>query len=556
MISGKRRRLTISERLAVVRNVKRRVDVGESIRSACRTLNIIPKQFREWTRLSTTMMAHKNSHAKSTAAGPTSIVKEIEEPLLKFIFELREQGFAVSISTIVLQASRLMPAFNRKSELARYQSVRRWIKTHSLVHRMGTHESQRSPSETSGMALDYVQTIRPRLVESNRHQDFILNMDQTPVPFTFNSKKTLESVGQRTVHIRKSTDDTKRVTCAMTVSASGIVLTPLLVFKGAPNGRIEKKEFSGYPSDMIYACQRNAWMDERVMHLWIDKVLKPYVDQAPPGVVPLLLLDSYRCHMMKATVNRIEDLGVEVDHIPGGCTSLCQPVDVGVNKPFKTRLRKLWEEWMISTGLNNAGKISPPTRKDIAEWCCESSQDLPAQMVMNAWRHGVYSYFPPPVQEDDEQHAAVVANNVHTADDDSSSVSSGSNYDDEDSSSGSSDDDSHRDEVGQSEPLLSPCCRRRCHATAGTNKNDVGDVAGTADDGNEESLPPLPEPLPSPSHRHRAQDEEDDNDMDGEEDDASGTDDDENDEDSLPPPLPDTLELARVLQQVWEEQQE
>ena len=112
-------------------------------------------------------------------------------------------------------------------------------------------------------------------------------------------------------------------------------------------------------------------MDERVMHLWIDRILKPCIDQALPGVVLLLLLDSYRCHMMKSTVNAIKDLGVEVKHIPGGCTSLCQPVDVGMNKSFKTRMRKLWEEWMISTG-SHEGKIDPPTRKHIAEWCSDS----------------------------------------------------------------------------------------------------------------------------------------------------------------------------------------
>ncbi len=187
-------------------------------------------------------------------------------------------------------------------------------------------------------------------------------LDQTPVPFTFNAKKTLESVGQRTVHIRKSTCDTKMVSCAMTVSASGRVLTPLFVFKGAPNGQLERNEFITYPGDIEYTCQGNAWMDERVMHLWMDRILKTYIDQAPPGIVPLHLLDSYSCHMMKSTVNAIEDLGVEVEHIPGGCTSLCQSVDVGVNKPFKSRIRKLWEEWMISTGLHK-GKVTPPNQK-------------------------------------------------------------------------------------------------------------------------------------------------------------------------------------------------
>ena len=77
--------------------------------------------------------------------------------------------------------------------------------------------------------------------------------------------------------------------------------------------------------------------------MWVDMVLKPYVDTAPEDVVPILFLDSYCCHMM--------NLVVQVKHIPGGCTSLCQPVDIGINKPFKAFLHKAWEKWMIDEGI-------------------------------------------------------------------------------------------------------------------------------------------------------------------------------------------------------------
>ena len=132
----------------------------------------------------------------------------------------------------------------------------------------------------------------------------------------------------------------KCATCALTVTASGKMITPLFVFKGKTfqlivgmmksfshfivlllgksNGRIVQHEFPMYPKGMIYACQDNAWMDERVMLMWVDMVLKPYVDTAPENVVLLLFLDSYQCHMMNSVVNVIQDLGVEVEHIPGG----------------------------------------------------------------------------------------------------------------------------------------------------------------------------------------------------------------------------------------------
>ena len=52
-------------------------------------------------------------------------------------------------------------------------------------------------------------------------------------------------------------------------------------------------------------------------NMWVDMVLKPYVDTAPQNMVPLLFLDSYHCHMMNSVVNAIQDLGVEVEHILG-----------------------------------------------------------------------------------------------------------------------------------------------------------------------------------------------------------------------------------------------
>ncbi len=102
----------------------RRVEAGESIRGAWRELKIIPKQYQEWSTKVRTIIEHGNLKAKSTATGPTTILKPIESDLLKFIFELREQGFAVSISSIVIKASGLLPEFQQKSSEARYQSVR------------------------------------------------------------------------------------------------------------------------------------------------------------------------------------------------------------------------------------------------------------------------------------------------------------------------------------------------------------------------------------------------------------------------------------------------
>ena len=125
-------------------------------------------------------------------------------------------------------------------------------------------------------------------------------------------KKTLEVIGVKTVHIRTLTNDTKRATVAMMIAADGTVLPSTIVFKGKPDGRIARSELATYPTTHHYQFQDNAWMDKDVMLAWVDKVLKPDVANAPDHVIPLLILDSYCCHMIALVVTRIQELVIEV----------------------------------------------------------------------------------------------------------------------------------------------------------------------------------------------------------------------------------------------------
>ena len=113
----------------------------------------------------------------------------------------------------------------------------------------------------------------------------------------------------------------------------------------------------------------------------------------------LLLLDSYNCHVMASVVNEIQDLGVEVETIPGGCTYLCQPVDIGINKPYKKHMRHQWEIWMISEQMVE-GTTSPPTREQIVNWSKYANETMSEVNIHNAWKHGQYSWFPNELRED------------------------------------------------------------------------------------------------------------------------------------------------------------
>lgn len=73
-------------------------------------------------------------------------------------------------------------------------------------------------------------------------------------------------------------------------------------------------------------------MDECIMHTWVQMVLKPCFEQAPPGVQPSIFLDLYECHMMACVMNNIQDLiAVQYKTIRRGSTRLSQPpIDIGM----------------------------------------------------------------------------------------------------------------------------------------------------------------------------------------------------------------------------------
>ena len=109
---------------------------------------------------------------------------------------------------------------------------------------------------------------------------------------------------------------------------------------------------------------------------WVEEILKPYLagNPPPPGIIPvMILLDAYRCHMMASVTDAIADLGIEIISTPGGCTGLCQPLDLGIDKPFKAHICNLWEEWMIEEIDCTGMVVFAPTHEDISSWVAKRS---------------------------------------------------------------------------------------------------------------------------------------------------------------------------------------
>lgn len=120
--------------------------------------------------------------------------------------------------------------------------------------------------------------------------------------------------------------------------------------------------------------------------IWIEKVLKPYVVGASQS---FLLIDHFKVHLCSEFVKAANKLGVDIDYIPAGYTCVLQPVDVGVNAPFKRFMRDHHHNWCTKEYPNrpSTAKFPTPGREDVLQWIERSFEMVRADTIVKTFVH-------------------------------------------------------------------------------------------------------------------------------------------------------------------------
>lgn len=103
-----------------------------------------------------------------------------------------------------------------------------------------------------------------------------------------------------------------------------------------------------------------------ISEIWMEHVNKSGVAES------LLTLDRFAAHISESSTQKFQENLIHTCVIPGGCTSILQPLVVCLNKPFKNSLRNSWQQYMIdeTDKLQETDniKIPPPSRQHIVDW--------------------------------------------------------------------------------------------------------------------------------------------------------------------------------------------
>jgi transposase-like protein len=363
---------------------------GESRAAYCRQLGVPRTTHLTWARKHEKLKVACESRPKSLTIGGSgrkSGTHDIEDKLILWVKDARREELAVSRETIIAECIALKPDFFvGKSEEARFCWCNRFMKRSGLTIRRISHSGRKKKEDLDALKDALIMEVSSILVEhfvdaeSSLPPPFVLyNMDQTSVYCHLGATMTVDFKGVKRVPCSLSGKGGYRCTVALTICADGRILIPYFVFKGQLGMGVHE-EVSRYsePDTAAVTVQSSAWFDETVMLDWIEQVWRPEV--TGPTV---LILDSLRVHKLESVQRAFAEMGTYPVYVPGGATSVAQPLDVGVMGPFKKKLRSLYVE--MYTG------VSPPCttherRVDMFLRTLAAVNDISSHTVMSAFR--------------------------------------------------------------------------------------------------------------------------------------------------------------------------
>jgi transposase-like protein len=379
-----RRRFTLSQKTRILAEQSaHRLTNGE----VCRRHNIQNHQLNEW-KDAVERGRFISKCKKSVGGGMKSKYHEHEADLVKYIHEKRSAKCIVTIHSLIRKLSELCSVSTETTYRSRQMWAHRFLKRNRFSIRRITRNVTLSDVELEQRRISFLQKVEQQYF-SNPLTVFV-NMDQVSVVYGDAGRFTIDTCGATSIQVRTGESQSSRTTVALSVASTGEKLPPLVIFKGTMDGRVAR-EFSRttdpYPQDMIYKTNQNAWMTEDAMLAWIEGVLVPFSFWYPIGSV-CVVLDSFSIHLKDSIQLAIRNRNIPVIYIPGGLTGELQPLDVGINAPFKHYVHSVAIE-----NPNFEGMTASQKRHSLACAISTAFSQISSDTVINSFNRMLFMTF-------------------------------------------------------------------------------------------------------------------------------------------------------------------
>ena len=209
------------------------------------------------------------------------------------------------------------------------------------MKRKATKAARKLPPDFPDVKLGFLQRIKDEVLTNSIPLALVLNFDQTSSKLVPVSEWTMEKQGSRQVAVLEK-EDKREITVLLTVTATGRLLPPQVIYQGKTPGCHPKVTF---PAPWNITHRESHWSTEETMLEYVDQVLVPYVSHTRQELeladdhCAFAIFDVFHAHRCDSFLKKLSSHNIYQVFVPAGCTGELQPLDLSVNEEFKAAMK-------------------------------------------------------------------------------------------------------------------------------------------------------------------------------------------------------------------------
>ncbi|XP_039296637.1 tigger transposable element-derived protein 1-like [Nilaparvata lugens] len=282
---------------------------------------------------------------------PFALPVDLEQKILKYILDMQELGFGLTVLQVRKLAYQLAEIVNRQhmfNEEKKSASKWWWCKfkeRYNLCLRVPENLSAYRASMSNPVIIaDYFSKLENLLLKLDlfNKPSQIWNVDETGLTYVVKPNKIVCQIGKKYVYKRTYGERGQTQTVIGCASADGSFLPPFVIFKGV---RWDEALKNGSLPHSITRLSPKGWITSALFLEWFKFSIESIGPQRPV----LLLMDSHSSHIGPEIISLAKENSVFLMTFPPHTSHLLQPLDVGVYKSLKSHWSKELNSFMVSS---------------------------------------------------------------------------------------------------------------------------------------------------------------------------------------------------------------
>lgn len=341
------------------------VENGEKAIEVANRLNVSRGQISKWLKMKDKIVRAVVGENKNMfkVTRPARKYNKLFKALNVKFLDSRSTGHRIDFNWLWSKARVIYrEQENNDDAVVKKHVIVNFIKRYHLKLRRTQRTKKQDKEAFREPMMKWHSTLRERLVKTGSSENYHpvygsfvpaqrYNVDQSPLPFAIDTKKTYEHIEPKNPENRNKKVwvsqpgaglEKRQCTLQICFRPEGQQPRVSVIFRGQGK-RLSAVEKASWHADVDVYFQQNAWADTDFCVQWVNKTLKPVVQGRF-----VLFVDNLTGQVADKFKEAVADAGGVCWYGLPGATDIWQPVDAGYAELLKVKVRQEHYKWLDS----------------------------------------------------------------------------------------------------------------------------------------------------------------------------------------------------------------